>query len=254
MSAHTIALLGKGGSAKTTTSAAVADAFARRGQRTLLVDLDVQTSLSDWLAPRDRAHDVRDVVLGQCTLEDAGVALRDNLTLLPGIPDHVLLLERTIEARPRRREEVIAQWLSTVDDHYDVVILDTPRGLGGTLSLNALEAADRVIVPLDPTGMGLEALRELIALIEAVGEERGNSALLAGVLPTRVTRTRMASMAIDAVSERGWPLLTSIPSATAVAEAVTMRQLLWDYAPDSPAVEAYEAVTDQLQSALREDT
>lgn len=241
-----LALLGKGGSAKTTSTASLGDAIARRGYRVLLMDLDVQTSLSDWLAPRSRSLGVYDCVLEGAETARAVVELRPGLHLLPGTPDRTLLLERHIEARPRRREEVISTWISQAAQDYDIVVMDTPRGLAGPLSLNALEAADAVVLPVEPAGMGLDALREQVVLVEAIAEERRRPGLLAGVLPTRVTRTNIAAVSLDAMAAAGLRVLPGIPASTVAAEAVTARMLLADYAEDSPATGAYDEVAAAL--------
>lgn len=246
-----ITLIGKGGSAKTTSTASIGDAIARRGQRVLLVDLDAQSSLSDWLARRRQGPSLYESVVDGVPLADVRIRLRDDLDLVPGAASTTVLLERFIENRPRRRETVIATWLEEQAQDYDLVVLDTPRGLAGPLSLNALEAAEGVIVPLDPGGMGLNALAEQVRLVNLVGEERQAPHLLLGVLPTRVPRTNVAAAAVELVGERGLRVLPGIPSATAAAEAVVVGELLADYAPKSPAVEAYNRVADVLTGLPR---
>jgi chromosome partitioning protein len=249
-----LALLGKGGTAKTTSAASLADCFSRRGLQVLVVDLDVQTSLTDWLAPSDeRSVDGTNVILGEAKLAEAAVPLTDTLTLLPAVAANMLRLEQTIEKIPRRREAVLATWAAK-QTGFDLIVLDTPRGLAGALSINALEAADSVVIPLDPAGMGLDALWEQLELVEVFAGDRGVSQLLSGVLPTRVPRTNMASLAISEVDSSKYPLLPSVPAATAVAEAVSARQLIATYAPNSPAVAAYETVADALSTTLKKES
>lgn len=245
-SPHVVAFMGKGGSAKTTSAAALAEAFARRDLRVLLVDLDVQTSLSDWLAPPNRRLGVAECLLQNISLADAKVTLRRNLDLLPGLPAATHNLERNIEARPRRREDLLVDWVRANAYGYDYVVLDTPRGLAGGLNINALEAADSVIIPTELSGMGLDAARELINFVALTAEARERPDLLTGILPTRVTRTRLAASSLAAFEDYGRPVLTPIPAATAAGEAVTLRLLLADYAPDSPATVAYNDVATHM--------
>lgn len=254
-----IAVIGKGGSGKTTSAAAIADEISQTG-RVLLVDLDTQPSLSDWLASQravDGTLDACGAILGSEDTSEVIVPLRRSqgahLDLIPVSNARALELEKAIEKRARKRELVVSDWLDQFrgdeetgkEDLYDTVVLDTPRGLGGPLSLNALEAATGVLIPLDPSGMGLDALREQVAIVQQLGEERGLD-LLAGVMPTRVPRTSLASAVIDTVEEEGLPMLPAIPSATAVAEAVSVRKLLRDYAPKSPAAKAYRQAAKEL--------
>lgn len=241
-----VAFMGKGGSAKTTSSAALAEAFARRNLCVLLIDLDVQTSLSDWLAPPNRRLGVAECLLHNVSLDDAKVVLRPNLDLLPGLPAATHDLERTIEARLRRREDLLVDWVRANAYGYDYVVLDTPRGLAGGLNVNALEAADSVIIPTELSGMGLDAARELINFVDLTAQARERPDLLAGILPTRVTRTRLAASSLAAFEDYGRPVLTPIPAATAAGEAVTLRLLLADYAPDSPATVAYNDVATHM--------
>lgn len=244
-----LGLLGKGGTGKTTSAAALGHAYARRGHRVLLVDLDAQTSLTDWLAGGRRDVDVADVVQGEKALDEALVQVADGLDLLPGNAGATVMLERFIESRPRRREEVIAGWLSGVKG-YDLVVLDTPRGLGSMLSVNTVEASDAVVVPAELSGMSLDALRQLVEFVREVGEQRGRPGLLAGILPTRVPRTRLAAAARESIETAGLPVLHDVPGSTRVAEAVAVRRLPADYDRRNAAVEAYELVADQLSSML----
>jgi chromosome partitioning protein len=245
MAVKVVALLGKGGVGKTTSAAALAHGFARRGRRTLVVDLDTQTSLTDWLALDRRDIDVADVVQDGAELAEAVVSVAEGLDLLPGNPGATARLERHIEQLPRRREEVVARWVAQLRG-YDAVVLDTPRGLGSMLSVNAVEAADAVVVPVELNGMSLDALRQLVEFVAQVGGERGKIGLLSGVLPTRVLHTRIAGVARDAITASGLPLLPDVPSSTRVAEAVSLRRLPWDYDRRNAAVLAYEAVVDEL--------
>lgn len=248
-----LTLVGKGGSAKTTSAAALGDAIARRGYRVLMLDLDVQTSLTDWLAPRRRTGAVQSCVMDDADLASSVVQLRPELHLLTGTTETTLTLERHIESRGRRREDVISAWLERSAHDYDIVVMDTPRGLLGGLSINALEAADLVILPAEPAGMGMDALRSQIALVQEVADERGLPGLLAGVLPTRVTRTNLAAATIEMMRSADTRVLTPIPSSTAAAEAVVMRQLLADYSPDSPAALAYDEVAEILTGVALPD-
>ena len=241
-----LALLGKGGSAKTTSTATLGDAIARRGYRVLLIDLDVQTSLSDWLAPPGYAGAVQACVMDGADLASSVVRLRPGLHLLTGTPDTTVKLEQHIDSRTWRREEVLSGWLGQAAQDYDIVVMDTPRGLAGGLNINALAAADVVVLAAEPAGMGMDALREQVTLVNHIAAERNVPGLLAGVLPTRVTRTNLASATIEMMSAANLHVLPPIPSSTAAAEAVTLRQLLADYAPESPAALAYDSVAQAL--------
>lgn len=247
-----LAVAGKGGTGKTTTVASVSHELANGGARVLAVDLDGQASLSDWLTPRQhRRPMVEDALLGRAAWADVVVEVSPaggGLLVAPTAPYALLEVERHIEALPRRREHFIGAALAEADLAalgIDIVVLDTPRSMGSMLTVNVLEAADRVVLPCDANGMGLNALVEAVRAVQALGEERGVD-LLAGVLPTKIRKTTLAGTVVENFSERGWPVLPGVRATVKAEECVSFHQLLGDYAPTCTAAEDYAMVATEL--------
>ncbi len=137
----------KGGVAKTTTVASLGAAFVLRGLRVLLIDLDPQSSLTFSLGidPDVVEYSISDVVRGEVELPAARLRTSEGMDLVPSTID-LLAAEAMLLPAPQR-EFVVRRGLEEVLSTYDVILLDCSPSLG-LLTLNALAAADEVIVPL----------------------------------------------------------------------------------------------------------
>lgn len=249
-------MVGKGGTAKTTSTACLGDALARRGKRTLIVDLDVQASLSDWLLPdRDEGSMVEDVLLGRSSWADAVVALPSGLLLAPSRPYGLSEVERVISEKKRQRELVLAQSMKDLaapdfpGGPVDVVVLDTPRGLDTVLNLNVFEAMTRTLALVEPTAMSLNAFEEIIGAVRETERERGVE-VFTGILPTRFTSTIMSKSAIESIEALNLPILTTIRSTIRAAECVAMHMTLHEYDPTCTAALDYESLGDEILALL----
>ena len=248
---ETIALLGKGGTAKTTSTGSLAHAFARRGKKVVMLDLDSQASLSNWLAgERAGTPMIEDVLLGRNDWPDALVEITDNLTLAPTMNFALREVEDHIDGMKRRSEHLLGDRLAELADVFDYCLIDTPRGLDTEISNNVFECMTRALVATEASQMSLTANREIIAAVREVGEERGLDLLL-GTLPTRVdTRTTMSALAIEVMQEEGLRVFPRIRMQARVAELDALKVLLWDLAPNSTAAQDYEAAADEMLAVI----
>lgn len=157
----------KGGVGKTTTAVNLAACIAEAGYPTLLVDMDAQANATVWFGlPKDREPSVYDVLLGEAAADDAiSPSVVEGLDVLPAHPDLAgAAVELPREAGSERR---LAEVLSPVRDRYRFVLLDCPPSLG-PLTVAALVAADRVVVPVQTEYYALEGLAGLLDTLRLV--------------------------------------------------------------------------------------
>ena len=238
----------KGGVAKTTTVASLGAALVEQGRKVLLVDLDAQSCLtfSLGLDPEEIELSVHDVLLGR-----VGAAMAIQQT-----DDGVDLLQATIElagteaqllARPGR-EYALRTALEEVSQAYDVVLLDCSPSLG-VLTLNALTAADEVIIPLQCEMLSHRGVGQLIDTVHDVQRILNPALTVLGVLPTMFDgRTNHARAVLADVADRyGLPVLDPpIPRSVRFAEAPAAGRSVLATAGRSRGADAYRVLAQGL--------
>ena len=152
----------KGGVGKTTTAVNLAAALARTPTRALLVDLDPQGNAT--IDKRELETSITNVMLGEAQAREAIVRCEDGYDLLPGNIDLTAAEIQLMDMAGR--EQKLKQALETVRDGYDFVIVDCPPSLS-LLTLNALTAANSILVPMQCEYYALEGLSALIDTIDA---------------------------------------------------------------------------------------
>ncbi len=231
----------KGGVGKTTTAVNVAACIAEAGPRTLLVDIDPQANATVGLGvAKDRSPNVYDVLAGDATAAEALVDTQiENLALLPAHPD---LAGASVEL-PRRpgSETLLRDALAPVRDRFAFTLLDCPPSLG-PLTVNALVAADRVIVPVQTEYFALEGLAGLLDTLELIQRELNPRLAVAGMLLTMHDgRTRLARD-VEAEVREHFPALvfdTVIPRNVRIGEAPSFGRPVIHHDPHCAGSDAY---------------
>lgn len=215
----------KGGVGKTTTAINLAASLAQAGERVLLVDMDPQANASHGLGVRvpQGEPSILEVLLGERPLadiiHDSGVARLDVAPSSPEMAGADVLLP----GLPRREYRLQAALLALMEggSAYRYVFIDCPPSLG-LLTLNALAAAEQVIVPVQAEYFALEGLAQLLSTITAVRERLNPGLRIAGLVLTMVdTRTSLAKQVEDEVRAH-FPNLsfkTVVPRNVRLAEA-----------------------------------
>jgi chromosome partitioning protein len=231
----------KGGVGKTTTAVNLAACIAEAGYETLLVDIDAQANATLGLGvDKHVTPTIYDALVGEVALSDAIRATGiPHLGLVPAGPD---LAGATVELpRVAGSENRLRDTLAPVRDRYAFVLLDCPPSLG-PLTVNALVAADRVIVPVQAEYFALEGLAAMLDTLSLVQRELNPRLTVAGMLLTMHDgRTRLAQD-VEAEVRRHFPNLvfeTVIPRNVRVGEAPSFGKPVIHYDPHCAGADAY---------------
>ena len=173
----------KGGVAKTTTSVNLAACLAHYKKKVLLIDLDPQGNASSGLGINKNAleHSSYDVLVNFVPIDKITVPINKKLSVLPA---KVELAGAEMElVAAISREMRLKNALDDVKDNYDYIIIDTPPSLG-LLTLNALTAADRVIIPVQSHYLPVKGLEQLLRTVSKVQRQLNSNLKISGILIT----------------------------------------------------------------------
>jgi chromosome partitioning protein len=244
----------KGGVGKTTTAINVSAALARRGQRVLLVDIDPQGNSTTGLGIEKSAVErcMYDVLLKDATVRDALHATAvQNLTLLPATLNLAGAELELVSALSRERRLKTA--LEPVAADFDFIFIDCPPSLG-LLTLNALTAAEALLIPIQAEYFALEGLGQLTRVIELVRAHLNPTLRIHGVVVTMFDgRTNLAKQVVDEV-ERHFPGLvfaTRIPRNIRVSEAPSYGAPITEFDPRSAGALAYASLAEEVLARCR---
>jgi chromosome partitioning protein len=236
----------KGGVAKTTTTLNLGVALAERGKRVLAVDLDPQSNLtmSQGIDPDDLDRTMFDVLVHKTPIED--VIQRREIDLAASSIDLAgaeLALSSMIG-----RERALQKALLPVRGRYDYVLIDTPPSLG-LLTINALTAADGVIVPVQCEYLSLRGLIQLENTLTMIRENLNPDVRIKGILPTMFDgRTLHSREAVEILQENFGDLVfeTRIRKTIRYAEAPVKGTSVLQYDSKGNAAKAYRDLAGEV--------
>jgi chromosome partitioning protein len=235
----------KGGVGKTTTAVNLGACLAEAGERALVVDLDPQANATSGLGMRANGTSSYDLLDGAPLDELAKPTAFPNLFLVPAKPE---LAGAAVElSRREDGEKFLADALAHATG-FDFVLLDCPPSLG-PLTVNALAAADRVIVPVQAEYYALEGLAQLVQSINMIRARLNPRLAIAGVLITMSDgRTNLAADVEREVRHHFGDLVfdTVVPRSVRVAEAPSHGLPITHYDRRSRGAEAYWKVAMEL--------
>ncbi len=238
----------KGGVGKTTTAVNVAACAADAGHETLLVDLDPQCNATVGLGlPRDASPNVYDCLLGEATLEEAASATGiEGLSIVPSVTE---LAGANVELpRVESSETRLRDSLGAVRERFHLTLLDCPPALG-PLTVNALVAADRVIVPVQTEYFALEGLAGLLDTLSLIQRELNPRLTVAGMLLTMHDGRTRLGQDVEREVRAHFPELvydTVIPRNVRVGEAPSFQLPVIHHDPGCPGSTAYAELTREV--------
>lgn len=245
----------KGGVGKTTVAHCLGHGLAFRGKKVLGLDLDTQGNLSMWCNAAEGGPTLADVVLRTHTLAEVARPIwrsdsePGRFDLVAG-GDRLFMAEGEVGRQHALSQAYLADELADLPSGaWDVVIMDTAPSLSVFWSA-AIVAASWIIVPTEPSAMGVEAIGELKIRMDQLS--RLGSAALAGVVVSPYnSRTRLEREALQAITDLadGAPVWT-VRRNVAIAEAFAAMEPIYTYEPRSHAATDYRAIVDQITERL----
>lgn len=242
----------KGGTGKTTTALTLGALLAEAGRRVLLLDLDPQASLTEWLHIDAAGESLAEVLggaqPGRLQLSDIIRTISDRLYLAPG--DIALSSCELGLVQRLGRELVLSRALASVKG-YDLAIIDLPPGLG-LLTVNGLAAAQGVIVPTLPAAADLRGMRLFLDTLATVQATLNADLELIGVLPVQVDKRLTAhNQALELIQGAGLPMLPIITRSVKVQEAAGQFQALPTYDPTGKPTAGYIETSEEVDKWLK---
>lgn len=239
----------KGGVGKTTTAVNLGAALAEQGRRILLVDLDPQAALTAYWGLDDRAagNSIYRLLLDDTAAAAASIhAVRTQIDVIPADID---LAAAEIELwSALGRERILREVLAPVQAGYDYLLVDCPPNLG-LLTINALVACERVVIPVQCEFFALRGLSMLLDTLHKIKRRLNPQSEILGILPTMFnSRTRHAQEVLDELRATFGPRVfqTIIRSSIRFAESTLAKQPILEYAPSHAGSQAYRMLAQEV--------
>ena len=241
----------KGGVGKTTTSVNLSAALAEAGKKVLVLDIDPQGNATGGFGvdKNEVENTVYELMLSESTIKDC--ILEEVIPNVSLIASDINLAGLEIESiGMENKESLLKNELDWVKDKFDYIIIDCPPSLN-TLTVNAMVAADSVLVPIKCEYYALEGLSQLIYTVNLVKERLNPNLAMEGVVFTMYdSRTNLSAQVVENVRNNLKQHLfkTIIPRNIRLAEAPSFGEPITTYDPRSTGAESYRALAKELMA------
>ncbi len=236
----------KGGTGKTTTAAALAQAAAYKKKRVLAIDLDPQADLTFMLGADQDLQGSYEFITGAAAADT--IQTIDNIDVMASSTDLAALTSSKGSAAR------LAKALEPIKANYDLIIIDIPP-TEGELQYNALMASTGLIIPLQADGLNLKNMQQTIDLARQI-QTKNSQLAIKGILFTanseRSTIARqMQDSIINEAMDQGINYLGDVRKCVSIKEAQAMQQSLYSYAPKCTAAEDYLSILRRLVKGIK---
>lgn len=233
----------KGGTGKTTTAAALAQAAAAAGNKVLAIDLDPQANLTNFIGADQNTGGSYELLHGT----DPAQLIQhtaQGIDAIAATPD--LATERTKPASAKRLQAAI----EPLKEEYDYIIIDTPPHIG-ELTFNALQAATGLIIPLETDTSSLQGLYQITDIAHQMQHSNPYLQIKGVILSRYDSRPKINRYLQEVIAEKGQeigaPFLMGIRPGIAIREAQGLQQSLYEYAPKSKPAQDYKTLFEMIQ-------
>lgn len=233
----------KGGTGKTTTAAALAQAATSAGKKVLCIDLDPQANFTFFIGANQNLPGSFQLLHGEKPLPLVQTT-EQGIDVISASPD--LATEKTTAGSAARLQEAI----EPLKKRYDFIFIDTPPQMG-ELTFNALQASTGLIIPLETDNSSLQGLYQITDIAQQI-RQSNRKLKIKGVILTRYdNRPKLNRYIKDVITDKGKetgaPFLMAIRAGVAIREAQALQLSLFDYAPKSKPAQDYKKLFEMIK-------
>jgi chromosome partitioning protein len=246
----------KGGAGKTTTNVNLSSCLAMNGKKVLVIDIDPQGNTTSGFGIDKKSLDatIYEVLIGEMSSQQ--VIIKSEIENLYIIPSSVHLAGAEIELTQfHSRESMLREAIRDIREEYEYIFVDCPPSLG-LLTINALTAADSVLIPIQCEYYAMEGVSQLMNTIWLVQKGLNPQLKIEGVVLSMFDgRTNLSIQVVDEVKKyfRGKVYTTIIPRNVRLAEAPSFGVPIFLYDPKSKGAEAYRELAEEFIEYSREE-